>query len=367
MLSSISRFFLFCSGVSRELILKCPTFEVIKYTTIGVTIFFTTILAFISSFYALSLISENVSLILLGALFWALIIFNLDRYIVISLRPTESLFKNFILASPRIVIAIIVAIVISKPIEIKLFENEIENFHYSFKSQNIKELENKANTVLSSIEQKKSKLESKYVLKKEIVDRYEEDYLCEAAGTCGTLVKGRGPQFQSRKDRWLVEKKMLAKEQRKKDSLINLENLKAEKINAEYSNAKANIMGMKFGFFDKVSALNKVNKSASYFILLLFILVEASPVLTKMLSKKGPYDALVLKSEIKYESDYLESLNEIETLKSKREKFKELNNDIDLKEAEITLNMKKNGLKNISRQEAFNRYEKLKKEVADEK
>ena len=367
MLSSISRFFLFCSGVSKEIILKCPTFEVTKYTTIGVTIFFTTILAFISSFYALSLISENVSLIFLGAIFWALIIFNLDRYIVMSLRPTESLFKNFILASPRILIAVILAVVISKPIEIKLFENEIENFHYSYKSQNIKALENKANTVLSSIEQKKSKLESKYIAKKKIVDRYEEDYLCEAAGTCGTLVKGRGPQFQSRKNRWLVEKKILAKELRKKDSLISLENLKADKINGEYIIAKSNIMGMKFGFFDKVSVLHKVNKSASYFILLLFILVETSPILTKILSKKGPYDALVLKSEINYESDYLQSLNEIESLKIKREKFKELKNDIDLKEAEIILNMKKNGLKNISRQEAFDRYEKLKKEVADEK
>jgi hypothetical protein len=96
-------------------------------------------------------------------------------------------------------------------------------------------------------------------------------------------------------------------------------------------------------------------------------LVETSPILTKILSKKGPYDALVLKSEINYESDYLQSLNKIESLKIKREKFKELNNDIDLKEAEIILNMKKNGLKNISRQEAFDRYEKLKKEVADEK
>ena len=207
MLSSISRFFLFCSGVSRDLINKCPSFEINKYITIGITIFFTTILAFISSFYAFRLILENISLIFLGAIFWSLIIFNLDRYIVLSLRPTESLFKNLIIASPRIIIAVILAVVISKPIEIKLFENEIENFHNSIKSQNIKTLKNKTNIVLFSIENKKSNLESKYNEKKKILDRYEEDYLCEAAGTCGTLVKGRGPQFQSRKDRWLAEKK----------------------------------------------------------------------------------------------------------------------------------------------------------------
>ena len=360
MLSSISKFFLFCSGVSSDLISRCPTFEIIKYTTIGVTIFFTTILAFISSFYALTLISENILFTLLGAIFWALIIFNLDRYIVISLRPSESFFKNIVLASPRIVIAIIVAVVISKPIEIKLFENEINNFHSSTKAENIGALEEQKNALLSEIEDKKLRLETQYTKKKLTLDSYEEDYLCEAAGTCGTLLKGRGPQFESRKERWLVEKKLLDEELRKKDSLTNLENLKAMDINDEFKIAKANVLNFKFGFFDKVSALNKVNRTASYFILLLFILVESSPVLTKMLSKKGPYDALVLKSEIDYETEYLQSLNEIETLKNKRQRFKELDNDIDLKNAEITLKMKKNGLKNISRQEAFSRYEELK-------
>ena len=121
-LSSISNFFLFCSGVSKDIILRCPNFEVIKYSTIGATIFLTTILAFISSFFALSLIFENIIFIILGSIFWASIIFNLDRYIVISLRPTDSFVKNLIIAFPRFIIALMVAIVISKPIEIKLFE-----------------------------------------------------------------------------------------------------------------------------------------------------------------------------------------------------------------------------------------------------
>ena len=359
--SLVSKFFLFCSGVSKDIIIQCPKYEIIKYSTIGVTIFFTSILAFISSFFALSLMFESPIFIILGAIFWSLIIFNLDRYIVISLRPSQSIAKNFILAFPRLLIALIISVVISKPIEIKLFEKELANFFYSEKTNKIQILEEKINFKISKTEKNKEKINLIYIEKKKIVDKYKEDYLCEANGNCGTMLRGRGLEYESRKQRWISENNILKLESKKKDSLIKLENLKAANLKNQYLTNKNKIINHSYGFFDKTEALKYVNRFASNFILLIFVLVEVSPVLTKLLSKKGPYDALVMKSEIEYETDYLNSLDAMESLKTKNKILRQVDKEIQLKTAEIDLKMKQNGLKNISRQEAFERYEELKR------
>ncbi|MZH03420.1 MAG: DUF4407 domain-containing protein, partial [Nitrospinae bacterium] len=112
-------------GASGEIINLCPEFEKIKYASIGATIFFTSLLAFISSFYGLSQIFESYVLVFFLALFWGIIIFNLDRYIVQSLRSGDSTQQSLLISLPRIILAVLVAIIISKPLEVKLFEDEI--------------------------------------------------------------------------------------------------------------------------------------------------------------------------------------------------------------------------------------------------
>ena len=54
-----------------ELIKRCPFYERTKYASIGATIFFTAVLAFISSFFALKLIFDSILLVVFGAFFWA--------------------------------------------------------------------------------------------------------------------------------------------------------------------------------------------------------------------------------------------------------------------------------------------------------
>ena len=56
---------------------------------------------------------------------WGLLIFNLDRFIVSTIRKRDCFSSEFFQATPRIILAIIIAIVISKPLQIKIFEKEI--------------------------------------------------------------------------------------------------------------------------------------------------------------------------------------------------------------------------------------------------
>jgi hypothetical protein len=57
---------------------------------------------------------------------WATIIFNLDRYIVSSLRKEGNWKKELLYATPRFIIAILISLVIAKPLEVRIFASRIE-------------------------------------------------------------------------------------------------------------------------------------------------------------------------------------------------------------------------------------------------
>lgn len=148
--SWMQNFFILCSGADREIINDHPT-EWNKFAGIGATIFLTACLALLSGGYAMHFVFENVWVSVLFGIFWAIVIFNLDRYIVLSLRkekiPTSTdikresdpdrktelksernrlLWHQALMGSPRFIIALIIAVTVSKPIELRLFQNRIE-------------------------------------------------------------------------------------------------------------------------------------------------------------------------------------------------------------------------------------------------
>lgn len=145
----IQDFFITCSGANKDILSKCPT-EWNKYSGIGATIFLTSCLAMLSGGYAFNFVFENTWISILFGVFWGIVIFNLDRYITLSLRkeriPTVAdilstedlnkkeelkyerrrlLWSQGLMALPRFIIAIIIAITISKPLELHLFKDRI--------------------------------------------------------------------------------------------------------------------------------------------------------------------------------------------------------------------------------------------------
>ena len=148
--NSIQSFFISCSGADRSILLLCPT-EWNKYSGIGATVFLTACLATLSGGYALFSVFENYTVSIIFGIFWGFVIFNLDRYIVLSLRKPKIpssreiyeapenerkslrldrrrlLWNQFLMATPRILIALIIAITVSKPLELQLFHKRINN------------------------------------------------------------------------------------------------------------------------------------------------------------------------------------------------------------------------------------------------
>jgi hypothetical protein len=137
----ISNFLIFCSGSDRGIIDQCPKSERNKYASIGATVFLTALLAAISSGYALYTIFRGEEYAITAAIcfgiVWATIIFNLDRYIVSSLRKEGNWKKELLHATPRFIIAILISIVIAKPLEVRIFASRIEQQIFKNKIQEL--------------------------------------------------------------------------------------------------------------------------------------------------------------------------------------------------------------------------------------
>lgn len=82
----LQRFFIFCSGADTEILKTCSNGEQNKYAGIGATVFFTAVMAFIASGYALYTVFDNIYTSIFFGLIWGLLIFNLDH---ISFPPSK--------------------------------------------------------------------------------------------------------------------------------------------------------------------------------------------------------------------------------------------------------------------------------------
>jgi hypothetical protein len=127
-MKKVTRFFWFCSGAHIDTLKKYPI-EHNKYVGIGATIFFTALFAALSGGYAMYFVFNGdafaVGFAILFGLLWGTAIFNMDRYIVSSINKEGSTNQQILQASPRILLAIMIGIVISRPLELKIFDKEI--------------------------------------------------------------------------------------------------------------------------------------------------------------------------------------------------------------------------------------------------
>ena len=293
----LKQFFILCSGADKDLLEGCSEGEQTKYVGIGATVFFTAIMAFLASSYALFTVFDSIYPAIAFGIVWSLLIFNLDRFIVSTIRKRDKIGSEFLQATPRIILAVIIAIVISKPLEIKIFEKEINTV--LLKEKNAMALNNKkevANYFKSDLDKNKTeidKLKSEITTKEKEVNTLYETYITEAEGTAGTKKLGKGPVF----------KEKIAKHDLAKQELDTLQKTNLAKIAEMEKNTKTlqtdldkkvtetqPIIDGFDGLMARINALDKLPWLPSFFIMLLFLAIETSPIIAKLLSPKGEYD-----------------------------------------------------------------------------
>ena len=293
----LQRFFIFCSGADTDILNQCSAGEKTKYAGIGATVFFTALMAFIASGYALYTVFDNYYSAIFFGLIWGLLIFNLDRFIVSTIKKRDSFFDELLQATPRLLLAVIIAIVIAKPLELKIFEKEINQV--LLEEKNEMTLENKDQLALqftpavTDLQANIESLKNEVKAKEASVEILYETYIAEAEGRKGTELLGKGPVYKEKREK---HDAALAELQLLKESNSNKIKTAEDQIaiiNTDYqskvSETQPTIDGFD-GLMARVNALNKLPWLPSLFIFLLFLAIETSPILAKLLSPKGVYD-----------------------------------------------------------------------------
>lgn len=329
----IQKFLVACSGSSIRLLEKSPT-EINKHAGIGGVILFTAILAALSSAYALYSVFDNFWAAAGFGILWGLMIFNLDRFIVASMRKSGSFLQQFLAATPRIILAALLGIVISKPLELRIFEKEIDkqlnviinrnktvlqdsvNFRYSqlqnsFISER-NEIYNRINTLRKEYNTASSELEMEIVGTATETTTGKEGY--------GSNAKRKEELKRSQKEE--LDAYMAEMQPRLTELDKEVDNLTIQK--QKELDASKPTEDNYTGFAARMQALSELSKSneilglASLFIMGVFISLEMAPVLVKLISPKGPYDYLLDKHEHSFKIYAEESKEKLEVSSDER-------------------------------------------------
>jgi len=293
----LQRFFIFCSGADTDILKTCSNGEQNKYAGIGATVFFTAVMAFIASGYALYTVFDNIYTAIFFGLIWGLLIFNLDRYIVSTIKKRDNIKSEIFQATPRILLAIIIAVVISKPLEMKIFEKEINQV--LLEEKNSMTLNNKEQLALQytpkmeSLNQDIANLKGEIVAKEAETNALYDTYISEAEGTAGTGLLGKGPVYKEKREKHdaaLAELNAL-----KETNAAKIAGIEAQiaALETDYNTAVTNSQPIIDGFdglMARINALGKLPWFPSFFIFLLFLAIETAPIIAKLLAPKGEYD-----------------------------------------------------------------------------
>lgn len=304
---SIKEFFLFSSGVDRDILQHCPADES-RFLGVGGTVIFTGVLAFLSSTYAIYTVFDNWLMAVFFGMIWGFMIYNLDRYIVGSMKNHGSWWKDMTIAFPRLIMAVLLALVISKPLELKIFEKEINAELITMEQEVYQEQEDKVKQRYTDQIEKyeASILEMTTTLDglRSKRDTLEIMALREADGSGGSGNKNMGPIYKAkRKDADNARAEFDAEKERLMPLIADNQE-KSDALKAELEEEIANLDQEAYGgMAARMEALHRLGEEseaiwwASMMIMLLFVIVEVSPVLVKLISSKTAYDYLSLHKE----------------------------------------------------------------------
>ncbi len=294
---AMTAFFWWCSGANTDILKNSLHSEQQKYVGIGATVFFTGLLASLSGGYALFSVFQQVLPAVAFGIVWGLVIFNLDRFIVSTLRKEDSFWSEFKLVLPRLVLAVILAIVISKPLELKIFEKEIAQkvaekqrlFAIEAQRQTEKQFDPVADSLRNEIAYYKNEIAKVAAVR----DTLYNAFIGEAEGTKGTFKLGKGPVYKEKKMQYDKIEQEMKELQAKYQPLIDERERQILQVKAQRDSAMAKAQPVISGYdglMARLDGLAQLPQLPSYFIMLLFICLETAPVFAKLFAGKGPYD-----------------------------------------------------------------------------
>lgn len=352
-LNFLERLFIYCSGADTRVLMQPNDdiwTEIPKYVSIGAIVFFTSTFAFISMAFAIHSIFKSLPAALFIGASWGSFIFFIDRLFVSGIKKTkyqekESEILNGIIRAgidllksiPRLVIAVFIGIIIAIPLELRLFSVEIEEqLRQEWNARDVKAIETQLrdSKILDSLlaEIDKGFSNRQQILRDELHKKENniENYVnkvnenLRAIESSRIIKKDTKDSLFNQNNEYRKQISKLEKEKEEVQKELNalpkdtaqLRNyMERKKTIEEKKQLMLSPVKTKYneGILARIQALNnymndprnKSTKNAYWAIMLLIIAIETMPVLLKILTGRGIYDAKV---ELFYQRQNVETI-----------------------------------------------------------
>lgn len=301
-------------GADLRILEKCDYREHVKYACLGGIVTTTGLMAGLAGGYAFYTIFQpkgpaleaetDIPTLLLSMVFgviWGMVIFNIDRFIVASTGQgdgTETITRSELIgALPRIIMGIIIAITISKPLEIRIFKSEIDVALAQDQLKKQSEFIASLDTIFSPrIEAEKVKIsnwkeeittrENRYA---ELEDEYNREITRDDRRGVGPIANA----LKSQMDRIELDiEKIKVKNNLSIDSSYARIKRFEEERRIEIENSQRISDGLD-GLLERIKLSHETaGWGITIFITLLFVAIELTPIFFKLMLIRSPYDFL---------------------------------------------------------------------------
>lgn len=314
--SPVMRFFWSAAGGDRYILERSTYSDQIKYMCLGGIIVATGVMAALAGGYAFYTIfdargsaldtgyhPETLAISIVFGCLWGLMIFNLDRFIVSSTGKgdgTEAItWEEIKGALPRILMGAIIALTISKPIEIRMFKTEIDARLHEEQLMLRKDYENRTRANyedrLKLIDNDLNKFETEREGLKSRIVKAEQELTDQLQGRAGAAA-GDGKLSQAlRNVKENLENELLnldAKNKPRVDALMASRDKLVQEMDTELGKNEIVANGLD-GLLERIKLSHEIAGIwISLFITLLFMAIELTPIFFKLMLTKSPYDFL---------------------------------------------------------------------------
>jgi len=235
------------------------------------------------------------------------------------MRKEREVWREWLTACPRIVLALLISLVIAKPLEMKIFEKEIQSELVIMEQQALGLQENEVKARFEAdqtqLRNEITSLKSELLAKSLVRDELERIAREEADGTGGSKRVNAGPIYKLKrgdadqanleleqlmqKTNPLIQEKFATISHNEIAITQTVSTLERKRLDGPASRKEALSR-----LIDQSSAIAWAN----WFLVLLFIAVETAPVMVKLFSPAGPYDHLLKIEEQTVEGQRVEQL-----------------------------------------------------------
>lgn len=328
--SWFNRLLYFSAGVDKQLLKYCTNYDRVKAQGIGGIVLATATLAFFSGSYAFYIVFNpknggplsaaesvvDIPYVILAIVFgiiWASVIYNLDRFIVSTGGHGDGTDKitggEAIKALPRLLMACVIGLVLSKPLEIKIMESElnaaiqaeVNQKSSEFRAEELKRFEQskaELSKKIQDLQSERAKEEKKVEGFRDARDKAIQEYQAELSGTRpgdGPIAKQKLRIKEEKEGEYAVERAKIEPRVKELEEELktSMQDLDTKAKGLEQALRDADKRAHQFdGLIIRIVKAHELYFWSTTAIMLLLIMIEVSPIFFKMMLSLSPIDYL---------------------------------------------------------------------------